>query len=852
MASSQHPSSFPPKFGRFQVIKELGRGGMGSVYLAQDPALKRNVAIKVIDGDAGLKLRERFSREGEALAKLSHPSILRIHEIGQSDLGLPYIVVEYLEGQSFDTLQTDQHSFEDLIRFYHQFAEALEYAHSQGILHRDVKPSNLFLCKSGRVVLLDFGLARFEDSVKHITLTEENEIVGTPSYMAPEQVDGQRATQATDVYGLGASLFFSLTGRAPYVANNSMKILMSILSEAPPTLRSINPTVPANLELLTLQALTKDPSVRPTSSQFKNALLNWKDLGPHRKVPWLAIAVGVGFAVLILIGLSFASFQSSSNDGKTTWIKLKIASDKTTVWRGAVKLRRESTGEDWLLEIPDGTRELSIRRDGATLSVRLPKEIEDYNAAVQTTFNIQLSTAKDMTVSIEDRRGNRIGPPTSKNTLELGLGRYTFVASQPQCHDSVKTIEINRDRELVFQCRSELLFDAEFQSSNAWAPPLIQDVNGDEIQDILVTGIDQRRGVPAANAAFVFAISGKDGRALWTFDQFACRWARPALGFLKSKPCLAVSKLSRLNKPEIAFLEPHSGEIISTVAFSAERSPGQPVYCELSDGPGAFVAMVGGVYQVIMPGDRAFTLEPKMYEAKYGSFSQIAPLVMDAQTNGFQDCFVLALDESTHVFQVTPTRPYGYIRIWNWTFEKPEIQTQRAMLRVFPEDQSRLLEIRTGKVNLRKVRAYLSIRDVKRRKLSIFTVPGAVHGLLLFDLLGRGASQIIVSVGSDNKRSTLSVFEQSGESLVSRTFNDVVDNIAAFTDKNKKNYIVISERERGVVSILEGQTLRTVWRRKIGKSTRIAVADLDNNGVKEIIAISRFGKKLFVYDPFLK
>lgn len=851
MASSHHQPSYPPTLGRFQVLKELGRGGMGSVYLAHDPALQRKVAIKVIDGDAGLKLRERFAREGEALAKLAHPSILRIHEISQNKDGLPYIVVEYLEGQSFDTLPIDQFSFAEIGNFYQKFAEALEYAHSHGILHRDIKPSNLFLCKSGRVVLLDFGLARFEDSVKHSTLTEENEIVGTPSYMAPEQVDGQRASQATDVYGLGASLFFSLTGRAPYVGANAMKIFMSILSERPPQLTSLNPKVPAGLDALVLRALRKDPKNRPSPRQFHEALIYWKTPPKRKKIPWLAIAFSV--CVVLLVSALFGQLDKTSGVPHFVSIRLKIPSDSTTVWRGAEQLDGTNTGEGWhSYRIPRNTKQLSIRRSGASLNLRLPKDLEDYEELVPTTFQVQLSTQKDMTVTVEDRRGKLFFPSKSNNTLELELGRYTFTSSQPESHNSVQSIEINKDRELVLKCRSELLYSADFSSKNVWASPLIYDVNNDKVKDILFTGIDERKGVPAANAAFIFAFSGKDGTPLWTFDQFACRWARPIPGILDKKPCLAISKLTSFNKPEIAFLEPHSGAILSRTLFSKGRSPGQPVFCELPDDLGTFIAMVNGVYHGMRLSRRVFTLDPIMYEAQYGSFSQIAPLVMDAQKTGNKDCFVLAFNESTHVFQVTPGKPYGYLRLTNWTFQKPQIQTQRAMLRSFPEHPGRLLEIRTGKVNLRKVKAYFSVRDVKNRKAKSFVVDGAVHGLSLFDLLGQGSSQIIVSSGKNEEESKVSVFEQSGETIVSRTFSDVVDSIEGFSDSKNRAFIVISQQKSGMISILEGQTLSTVWRRKIGKSARIAVADLDNDGVKEIVAISRFGKKLLVYDPFIK
>lgn len=850
MASSSHHSSRPPSFGRFQVIKELGRGGMGSVYLAEDPALGRKVAIKVIDGDAGAKMRARFAREGEALARLSHRSILRVHEIDETPEGLPFIVMEYLEGQSFDSLPFGQDSFDDIRRDFALFADALAHAHSQSILHRDVKPSNLFRCHSGRVVLLDFGLARFEDSVKHLTLTEENELLGTPSFMAPEQVDGQRASQATDVYGLGASLYHSMTGRAPFVAQSSMKILMSILSESPPAPREINPQVPIELDRLTLSALSKKPEQRPSLKEFKEALKTLEPVASKGQFQWKILVFAL--ALILLLSLSFGAFVPRNTDQETVWIQLKILAPKSTVWREGEKLEGQTSGEGWTLyEVPAKTESLTIRRDGASKVLSLPNDLTDFRELVPSTFQVQLAIPKEMKVLVEDRRGQQLRP-SKNNSFELMLGRYQFRASQPGHHDSLRTIDVHKDLELSFQCRQEKRFESNFSSAKAWAQPLIHDLNRDGIKDIAFTAIDQREGVPAANAAFLFAFSGKDGRPLWTFDQFACRWARPSLGVLDRKPCLVISKLSSFNKPEIAFLEPHSGKIVSRVKFAKGLSPGQPVYCELAKGPGTFVAMVNGAYHGMSLSRRVFTIDPIMYEDKYGSFSQIAPLVVDSVGSGFLDSFVLAFNESTHVFQVTPGRPYGYVRHTHWTFSKPEFQTERALLRVFPEDSGTILEVRTGKVELSRIHAFVRIRELKTGKLRSFIIPGSILALNLADVLGTGASQILVSYADQKEGSTVQLMDRSGETLASRRFSDQIEDVESFTDKKNRRFIVVSETNTGVVSILEGSTLQTVWRRKIGKSTRIAVEDLDNDGVHELIAIARFDKTLFVYDPFLK
>jgi len=252
------------RVGRFIVRSVLGRGAFGMVYRAYDPVLDREVALKTprfADDDA--TSYERFLREAKAAAKLRHPNIVAVFESGEAE-GEPFIASEYVDGTVLLALLKQQtidiHTTVDWIR---QVAEALDYAHSEGIVHRDIKPGNMMISRSGRPQIMDFGLAkRFEESAG---VTTEGTIVGTPAYMSPEQARGQQASvgPASDQYSVGVVFYEMLCGRTPYVGDAwSVVSQVSSPMELPPAPRTLKPGVPRDLEACCLKALEKDPAAR--------------------------------------------------------------------------------------------------------------------------------------------------------------------------------------------------------------------------------------------------------------------------------------------------------------------------------------------------------------------------------------------------------------------------------------------------------------------------------------------------------------------------------------------------------------------------------------------------------------
>jgi serine/threonine-protein kinase len=254
--------------GRYEIKGVLGIGGMGVVYRAWDTELGELVAIKALRMDAAQSepaALERFKQEIRLARKITHRNVVRTHDIGEVE-GLYFITMEFVEGQSLKHLIQNQGSLPVNVALTvgKQLCRALEVAHEQGVIHRDIKPQNLIVEPSGTLKVMDFGIARL--AKRSQGMTQAGMAIGTPEYMAPEQLLGGEVDFRADLYATGAVLFESLTGRPPFVADSPITLVAKQLEEAPPSPRGLNAAVPVALEKLILRALSKNPAERPQSA----------------------------------------------------------------------------------------------------------------------------------------------------------------------------------------------------------------------------------------------------------------------------------------------------------------------------------------------------------------------------------------------------------------------------------------------------------------------------------------------------------------------------------------------------------------------------------------------------------
>ena len=255
------------RFGRYEILAELGRGAMGVVYKARDPKINRWVAVKTISlagqpPEDELEYRERFHREAEAAGRLSHPGIVTIFDVGEEpETRAPYIVMEFVGGQSLDKLLSGEDRrlpLEAALQLTHELAEALDCAHGQGVVHRDLKPSNILLTEEGHAKIADFGIAKL--NLANHTLA--GRALGTPAYMSPEQLNGEAVDGRSDLFSLGVVLYTILTGYRPFQGNSALTVSYKVVNRDPIPATVLETELPQGLDYIISRAMAKDPAQR--------------------------------------------------------------------------------------------------------------------------------------------------------------------------------------------------------------------------------------------------------------------------------------------------------------------------------------------------------------------------------------------------------------------------------------------------------------------------------------------------------------------------------------------------------------------------------------------------------------
>jgi serine/threonine-protein kinase len=473
---------------RYTIERELGRGGMATVYLAEDLKHRRKVAVKVLHPELAATIgADRFLREIEIAAQLNHPHILPLHDSGEAD-GFLYYVMPYVEGESLrERLKREkQLSLEDAVQITREVASALAHAHSLGVIHRDIKPENVLL-SGGEAVVADFGIARAVTAAGGEKLTETGLAVGTPAYMSPEQASGETQLDAhSDVYSLGCVLYEMLGGEPPFTGATPQAILARKSLEAVPPLRNVRETVPVGVERAVTKALAKVPADRfPTAQQFVAALERPSPIREPAPVPWRRwLPVGVVVLVLaagglglwvrgaspggaaaggersMLVVLPFANLGSADDDyfadGMTDAITARLAgvAGLAVISRtSAVQYKdtdkspqqiAEELGVDYILE---GTIQRERPSDPASRVRIIPQLIDassnthlwagTYDDNMSEVFRLQSNIAERVAEALQlrllepERRTVAAQPTESTEAYELYLRAQRYSRSKP-------------------------------------------------------------------------------------------------------------------------------------------------------------------------------------------------------------------------------------------------------------------------------------------------------------------------------------------------------------------------------------------------------------------------------------
>ncbi len=381
------------RLGAYRVLRLLGQGGMGAVFLVEDPALQRHLALKVLlpQHAASAEAKARFVREAKAQAAVEHDHVVTIHQIGE-DRGVPFLAMPLLKGQTLgDALQANPHvPVAEAVRIARETAEGLAAAHERRLIHRDVKPGNLWLEGSRRrVKVLDFGLARPPSGSEPAGLepvTQTGAVVGTPAYMSPEQARGERVDARTDLFSLGCVLYQMLTGRRPFTAPNVTGVLIAVTTETPPRPATLNPSITPELDSLVMRLLAKNPAERPPSAEAVVEELRLVEAGlgvtgmvslPHDPIPiadpWEDIEPTEADQSAIAAPAETPGHRKPRRWG---WVGLVLAFLAVGAVASQIIIKiRNKDGTETEIKVPDGAT-VELTKDGkpvAKLGPGLPK-----------------------------------------------------------------------------------------------------------------------------------------------------------------------------------------------------------------------------------------------------------------------------------------------------------------------------------------------------------------------------------------------------------------------------------------------------------------------------------------------
>lgn len=376
------------KLGRYEIIEQIGKGGMGVVYRAVDTAIGRTVAIKTILLDEGSEeknshRRTRLLRESQAGGQLSHPNIVAVYDVSEEG-GIAYIVMEFVSGCTLDrgvASDPSLKSIREVLRILQQCASALDYAHSLGVVHRDIKPANIMLQADGTVKIADFGIAQ---SVQFSGMTQSMAIVGSPYFMAPEQWKGEAVTARTDEYALGAVAYFLLTGRRPLEGDTMASLAAKALYEEPPAVTALNYALPPAVDNVFRRALSKTVAARYEScTQFIEALRAACNIGAEPSNTSEAAVPAPHKANRLLLAVAALLVIAIATAGVWLYQKNSAAQLEIAYWASVRDSKSSAPFHAYLKRYPRGQFASLAQAQLDALQLQLPPELKQPEEATQ-------------------------------------------------------------------------------------------------------------------------------------------------------------------------------------------------------------------------------------------------------------------------------------------------------------------------------------------------------------------------------------------------------------------------------------------------------------------------------------
>ncbi len=834
------------RIGKYQILSELGRGGMGIVYKARHIDLGKIVALKTLP--LGISASEpeisRFLNEARAAAALDHPGIVQVHDVGEEE-GLHYFAMDFVEGKSLDrVIGKESLSPRRALEITRDMAHALDFAHKRGVLHRDIKPANIFLNAGGKPLLGDFGLAKRTDS--SVRLTQSGAVLGTPSYMSPEQAEGSAGVDArSDVYSLGAVLYEMITGKPPFEGTNTVNVIYKVLNDDPQPPRRFNRNVHKDIETICLKCLEKDSRRRyqgaaelgadvdrylngePIAARPSGvAFAVWKKV---RRSPALSAALIA--SILLLIGLLTLAFGPG---------RLSV----TTNPPGALvridgELHGQADGQLSILAWPPGERRVMLSMEGYETEVRETRIRALANEKLEISMYREsgyLELSGDLAgLTTRASQAGSMAPPREFTVsggqirLETGLWRVSFEKENHFGRETEVEIRKGRPARVTVFLDPMLLWSVQtegrIESSTA-----VADLDGDGSLEVAATSLDGR----------VYAIAGDTGKVKWSRYCDSEIYCSPAAADLDGDGRIEVVTATRggtqpggtaVEALKLVVLDGQTGDSKWTFMLPEGAEYTRPAIADLdSDGClDVVVALRRGTVMAISGKSRT-----ELWRRKTGKESlgvENCPAIGDFNCDGIPDVVVLSRECSLQVLSGTD----GSV-VWKRGFAPGGGQVGSPALGNFDGDS--IPDIVIGTFD-RKVFC-LSGRDGSDIWSCVTGrhVPSTAE---IADLDGDGRPDVAIGSG-DN-----CVYAMSGTDgrllWKFRTGYEVWGHLASFDITGDGVPDVLSPSDDSCVYALDGRTGAFIWRFRTGNQvvSAIEVADLDTDGVAEAVFTSKDG-----------
>ena len=479
----------PQTLGRYQLERVLGKGAMGIVYEALDPKLHRKVAIKTIlisqlDEETAKDFSMRFVREAHAVARLNHPNIVQVYDFGEEG-DIAYLVMEFIRGDELKSSLATGGQFDrkECVRIMCELLDALDFAHEAGVVHRDIKPANVMLDGQGRTKLTDFGVARVTDSDRtHVERTQAGTMVGTPAYMSPEQIQGQRIDRRTDIFSAGIILYQFLTGQKPFSGEGAWTVAKKIVQEDPPMPSSINVALSPEFDQVVAKALAKNPDQRfATAREFSQALKRAAEGKPalpeaeptlvlprEARVPQATHPEALRSGEMELEFWRSIKDSDDPNDFELYVRQFPQGVYASLAARKAAKLRSGSPADD------SGTRTMA-GADRTRLQRSVPRAEAEESAQAAVEKTIKLTDAPSPEPARAGKSRSLIVPAVLGVLVAAGAVTY-FVVMKPSQQSTGQKVEAEakarRDAEVKAQRDAQAKRDAEAQAKREAAAEL--------------------------------------------------------------------------------------------------------------------------------------------------------------------------------------------------------------------------------------------------------------------------------------------------------------------------------------------------------------------------------------------